>query len=461
MNKHILLRKFLLGDMLAAVIALLLFMFYRRMWNDVTVFVFTPAYFAGLFIFPPVCLFFHWLSGFYLHLERMSAARCLFKTFIMSCIISIGIFFVFRISDAAVSHTYYYYSLFVLLGLLFAFTFLFRLLLVMEIGNNYRNGRWSIKTIIIGNGQNAAKIAKIMERKTFHRHALTGFVAVDNKVLVSKDLLLGKIENLDRIIVDNHVEEAIIALDEPDEHKLFSYINTLYRHNIDIKFTPRLYEILTGSARIGAFGTQPLVCITNLSMPDWQVCTKRFFDIAVSVLALLALLPVFIYVAIAIKLDSDGPVFYLQERTGYLGKPFNIIKFRSMYNGSENGIPRLSSPDDDRITRPGRTLRRYRLDELPQFWNILRGDMSIVGPRPERRFYINRIIEQAPYYCLIYKIKPGLTSWGPIKIGYSDSIEKMVERLNYDIIYIENMSLLNDFKILLLTAEIIFKGKGI
>ena len=132
-----------------------------------------------------------------------------------------------------------------------------------------------------------------------------------------------------------------------------------------------------------------------------------------------------------------------------------------MYLGSENGIPRLSSPNDDRITPVGRVLRKYRIDEIPQFWNIIKGDMSLVGPRPERRYYINRIIEEAPYYCLLYKIRPGLTSWGPIKIGYSDCVEKMIERLNYDIIYLDNMSLLTDMKILIYTLEIIFKGKGV
>lgn len=132
-----------------------------------------------------------------------------------------------------------------------------------------------------------------------------------------------------------------------------------------------------------------------------------------------------------------------------------------MYLDSETGIPKLSSANDDRITSIGKVLRKYRIDEIPQFWNIFRGEMSLVGPRPERRFYINKIMEEAPYYCLLYKIRPGLTSWGPIKIGYSDTVEKMVERLNYDIIYIENMSLMTDLKILMYTIEIIFRGKGI
>jgi len=132
-----------------------------------------------------------------------------------------------------------------------------------------------------------------------------------------------------------------------------------------------------------------------------------------------------------------------------------------MFAGAENGTPKLSSSNDERITPVGRMLRKYRIDEIPQFWNILKGDMSLVGPRPERRYYINKIMDEAPYYCLLYKIRPGLTSWGPIKIGYSDTVEKMIERLNYDIIYMENMSLSTDLKILMYTFEIIFKGKGV
>jgi lipopolysaccharide/colanic/teichoic acid biosynthesis glycosyltransferase len=196
-------------------------------------------------------------------------------------------------------------------------------------------------------------------------------------------------------------------------------------------------------------------------MPDWQIATKRVFDIAFSTLMLILLLPVFLYFAIAIKLDSKGPVFYLQERIGRYGKAFNILKFRTMYQNAETGTPKLSSATDERVTRIGKILRKYRIDELPQFWNILIGEMSVVGPRPERKYYINQIIEDAPYYCLLYKIRPGLTSWGPIKIGYSDTIEKMVERLNYDIIYMEDMSLLNDLQIMILTIEILFKGKGV
>ena len=195
-------------------------------------------------------------------------------------------------------------------------------------------------------------------------------------------------------------------------------------------------------------------------MNDWEISVKRTFDVIISMLAMILLAPLMLYLSLKIKQDSKGPVFYRQKRIGRNGAEFEILKFRTMYFGSENGKPKLSSPNDERITNAGRLLRKYRLDEIPQFWNVLKGDMSIVGPRPERKFFIDQIIKEAPYYCLLYRIRPGLTSWGPIKIGYSDTIDKMIERLNYDIIYMENMSLLTDAKILISTFEVLFRGKG-
>lgn len=466
MNRRRLIIKFVLYDMIASLIVWVLFMLFRRTVNDAQIFenirIFIPNYdyFSSLLIFPFSCAFVHYLSGFYLHPEKITKTTLLLTTLASSAIISISIFFVLMLDDIVISYEYYYYSLLVLFGLLFSITTAIRSIIISDINRLYKQKKWSINTIIIGTGKNALKIAEELESKA-EKNNLIGFVSVDQYSSVPKERILGNMSQIENIIDTNKIAESIIALDEADEQKLFTYINALYRFDIEIRFTPRLYEILTGSARIGSIGMSPLVSITNLNMPYWQASVKRFVDIVVSSIALLLLLPSFVYFAIKIKRDSKGPVFYSQERIGYLGKPFKILKFRTMYTGAENGTPKLSSANDDRITTIGRTLRKYRIDELPQFWNILKGDMSIVGPRPERKYYINQIIEEAPYYCLLYKIRPGLTSWGPIKIGYSDTIEKMIERLNYDIIYIENMSLLNDLKILILTLEIIFKGKGV
>lgn len=459
--------RYIYADILSAIIVWVLFIVFRKAINDISLinniefFVVKPKYYLTFLFFPFVSVFIHYITGFYIKMDKLSRLTTFLSTLLSAILITAIVFFLFMIDDIKVSSNYYYVSLSTLFFIFFTVTFTIRLIIYNDIAKRYRSKKWSINTIIIGNGVNAKRIADVLTESS-EKNLLIGFVTVDNSASsIPKDAIIGSFNQIDSIIEKNNIEEAIIALDNPDELKLFSYINTLYKYNIEIRFTPRLYEILTGSARIGRAGIQPLVSLTDIHMPNWQIAMKRIFDITLSSVMLILLLPVFIYFAIVIKIDSRGPVYYRQERVGRYGKPFNILKFRTMYINAENGVPKLSSADDERVTAIGRTLRKYRIDELPQFWNILKGDMSIVGPRPERKYYINQIIEQAPYYCLLYKIRPGLTSWGPIKIGYSDTIEKMVERLNYDIIYMEDMTLLNDLRILILTLEILFKGKGV
>jgi len=466
MNKRPSIKKYVFSDILASLLVWVLFMSFRKIVNDGQIFdgarIFIPNfnYLNSLMLFPFSCVFIHYLSGFYLNPEKQSKINLILTTLAASAIISISIFFVLLLDDHVVSYEYYYYSLLALFGLLFVFTFLFRTIINNMVRRNFKSKKWTINTLIIGTGNNALKIAGELE-KNVKENTLIGFVSTDHNVVVTKERVLGNLFQLSSIIEDKKIQEVIIVLENADDYQLFTIINSLYKYNIDIRFTPRLYEILTGSAKISNIEISPLVCITSSSMPDWEASVKRFLDIVISLLAIILFSPLFVYFMILIKIDSKGPVFYRQERVGRFGIPFDIFKFRTMRVGSENGTPRLSSANDNRITAIGRILRKYRIDEVPQFFNILKGDMSLVGPRPERRYYINQIINEAPYYCLLYKIRPGLTSWGPIKIGYSDTIEKMIDRLNYDIIYMDNMSLITDLKILIYTIEIIFKGKGV
>lgn len=466
MDKRRLTFNYLLYDMLAALIVWVLFVAFRKLINDIQIFesirflIPNYSYIVSLFFFPFYCVFVHYLSGFYLNPINKSKITEVFSTLISSAIIAISIFSVRMLKDVAVSYEYFYVSLLVLFGLLFAFTFCFRTLIGSKVRSNFRTKKWTLNTIIIGTGNNAQKIAAEFDKHA-EQNTLVGFISTDKHVDVTAGKVLGNLSQLDSVIDRFQIKECIVALDNADDYQLFKIINTLYKFNVGIQFTPRLYEILAGSVRVNKLEISPLVSITSSSMPDWEASMKRLFDIVISFLALLLAFPLLLYFTILIKRNSKGPVFYRQERVGQFGRTFKILKFRTMYLGSERGVPRLSSVDDKRVTAVGRTLRKYRLDEIPQFWNILKGEMSIVGPRPERKYYIKRIIDEAPYYCLLYKIRPGLTSWGPIKIGYSDTIEKMIERLNYDIIYMENMSLITDAKILLYTLEIILKGKGI
>ena len=460
---------YIIFDVVAALLVWLLFYLYRRITNDFVLagggleYYFVPNYdlLPSIISFPIVALFIYYLTGFYNFKVRHSRLVELFSTLVGTFFISLIIYFGMLIDDVVVSYTFYYRSFLILWGLFFIVTYILRVSQTMFVLARLRKGLVPNNVLVVGTGDSAHKVTEIIERNASRTgQKVVGYIVVRDRIVVDENLVLGRLANLEDEVRAKKVNEVIIAVDNMDNDMIFAIANRLIVCGVEVKFAPRLFEVVTGHVSLTDIESEPLVDITSSRMPAWQQSVKRVFDIAVSAVSILLLSPVYIYVAVRVKLGSKGPVFYKQERIGYEGRPFMIYKFRTMYLDAERQGPQLSQVNDPRITPFGHIMRKYRLDELPQFWNIIKGDMSIVGPRPERKFYIEQIEKIAPYYCLVYKVKPGLLSWGPIKIGYSDTVEKMVERLRYDIIYMDNMTLQTDMKILLYSVEVILRGKG-
>ena len=377
-------------------------------------------FYAPLILYPLGCFTVYYLSGYYLRPFRKRYSKELKTTLISSVVIALGAFFLIVIDDVVESYQRYTTSLLVLWALQFVLSYLPRLCITFV-------------------------SHKFFEQKT--RVHTVGSLAQADDIL--KQHL---VESFDEVIID--------LPEDAEEKDIYTIINHLYPSGVNISVKPRLFDMLTGAARIIDLDDSPLVHITEHKMSDMQICMKRFMDVCLSAAVLLLLSPLYILLYVLVWVSSKGPAIYRQERIGLHGVPFQILKFRTMRVDAELSTPLLSSDNDPRVTKLGAFLRKYRLDELPQMWNVLRGDMSIVGPRPERKYFIEQIEEQAPYYCLLYKIRPGLTSWGPVKVGYTDTMDKMIRRLNYDIVYMENMSLGLDLKILFYTAGVILDGKG-
>ena len=422
-------------------------------------------FWLGLLLYPLYWLFFHAFFGYYNKIYRKSRLDELVTTIGVTLFGCLVFFFVFILDDIVTSPNDYVKYLIFLFFWQFILTYIPRVSITSYINKRIHNGQIGFNTIIVGHDEMAVKAYEtVLKQQSRSGHFFIGYIRVDD---THPDMMQGKLEcvgdisNIAQVVDNHHVEEVVVALHN-GQRKYVQQVLALVRrnHNLTISMVPQEHDVLMGSVKTSSVLDEPLISVTPDYLPTWQRFVKRGCDIVLSLLAMVLLLPVYIFLAIGVKRSSKGPIFYMQERIGYLGKPFNIIKFRSMCENAETDKPMLSSDDDPRITPFGKFMRQYRLDETPQFFNVLRGDMSLVGPRPERQYYIDLIMERAPYYQLLLGVKPGITSWGQVRFGYAENVDEMIERLRWDILYIENMSLLMDIKILIYTVLIILKREG-
>ena len=458
--------KYILSDFISASVAWLLFNILRyevfaidEGADSLLDYLQYPGVLGGQVVIPLFWLVLYYFSGYYNKPFGKSRLTELFSTFITVLIGTVFVFFALLLDDIPRSIDIYYKLFFGMFGLQFFITYIPRLLITQSGMRKIKNREWAMKVLIIGAGGKAVRIAHDLYRLGYD---ICGFVSEDERTPVKADRnqVLGTVEDIPVLMEKENVDEIVLAVESKNNKALLGILYSLYRYKRPIKVLADRFNMLS-KIQLRTIRGIPLVDVTDNNFSPAEQNIKLFLDKVCSVVALLLLSPLFAYIAWRVKKDSPGPVFFRQERIGYLGQPFWMYKFRTMYVNAEENGPSLSSEDDLRVTPFGRIMRKYRLDELPQFWNVLKGDMSLVGPRPERKYFIDEIVKMAPYYYLLHNVRPGITSLGMVKYGYAASVDKMVERMEYDILYYENMSLTLDLTILIYTVKTVITGKGV
>jgi exopolysaccharide biosynthesis polyprenyl glycosylphosphotransferase len=463
-------RLYVVADLLSAQIVWILFFIFRKVVIERSVYQYrvpielNSSFYWGLLIIPLSWVLLYYLMGFYQNINHKTRIGDFGRTFQTSFIGATVLFFVVILDDIVGSYRNYYYSFAVLFGLQFFFTLLFRLILISLKHRSIYKGTLRFNTLIIGGGAQVAELAdEIKSMPKVKGIQLAGYISldVDSPQMQQRLPMLGKVDNILEIIEKHNITDVVLAEPNPNERLFIPLLNHLHYIKISVMASPSMYEYMSSRSHITAMVGTPLIAIDLNPMPFWQTKLKDMMDYSVAFIALTLVSPICLFLAIGVRLSSQGPIIYTHKRIGKNGIPFSIYKFRSMYTDAEKHGPALASTNDDRTTPFGKFMRRTKLDELPNFYNVLNGDMSLVGPRPERQFFIDQIVERMPNYLLVQKIKPGITSLGQVKYGYAESIDQMLKRLKFDLVYMNNMSLWLDIRILFNTFLLVLKGRGV